>query len=82
MQPKIMIAIDPGALDALNHKLDALISEIRSVRMTPKPEWVTATEYAQQLGVTRRTVTNWIARGEIQSSRRGATLLVQANPQN
>lgn len=77
---KIMLAIDPDALAELNRKIDALTDAVQSVRMSPAPEWVTATEYAKQVGVTRRTVTNWIARGEIESSRRGATLLVRANP--
>lgn len=80
MQPKMMIAIDPDALEALHNKLDALTAEIRAVRMSPSPEWVTANEYAKQMGVTRRTVTNWISRGEIQSSRRGATLMVRVSP--
>lgn len=79
-QPKFMVAVDPDALAALQAEIAALRREVRAVRMVPKPEWVTAAEYAKQLGVTRRTVMNRIAAGSIQSSRQGNTVLVRANP--
>lgn len=77
--PKIMVAVDPDALSAVQAELAALRAEIRAVRMMPAPEWMPAGEYAKQAGVTRRTVMNWIAAGRIESSRHGATVMVRAS---
>ncbi|MTH36441.1 hypothetical protein GL279_17775 [Paracoccus limosus] len=76
--PKMLVAIDPDALAELKAEISALRSEIRSVRMTPAPEWVPAGEYAKLAGVTRRTVMNWISAGQIESNRHGATVMVRA----
>jgi len=80
MSERILIAVDPDALAEIKAELVALRNEIRAVRMSPMPEWVTAHEYAEQVGVTRRTVMNWIAAGQIESSRHGATVLVRSRP--
>lgn len=77
--PKIMVAVDPDALEALHAKLDALTARLDAIRMTPAPEWVPASEYAKHAGVTRRTVMNWVAAGRIESSRHGATVMVRAS---
>ena len=79
-EPKIMVAIDPDALEALRQELAALRSEIRGVRMSAAPEWMDAAAYAKERGVTRRTVMNWIARGEIDSRRAGSKTEVRINP--
>lgn len=78
-QPKFMVAVDPDALTQILSRLTELEGAIRAVKMTPAPEWVTATDYAKQTGVTRRTVMNWIAAGEIETSRHGRTVMVRAN---
>ena len=71
---KTLIAVDPDALTALAAEVAALRAEIRAVRMTPAPQWVTADEYAKMMGVTRRTVANRIAAGQVESSRLGRTV--------
>lgn len=79
-EPRIMVAVDPDALNALREELAALRNEIRSVRMEPRAEWLAASEYAKSRGVTRRTVLNWVSRGEVDSRREGSKLFVRANP--
>lgn len=80
MTVKTLIAIDPDAFAALTAEIAAQRAEIRFVRMSPAPEWVTAAEYATMVSVTRRTVLNRVARGEIETRRQGRTLLVRVNP--
>lgn len=77
---KVFIEVNSDVLDSINAKMASIEARLDAVRMLPVPEWITATEYAKQIGVTRRTVTNWIAKGEIESSRRGKTLLIRPNP--
>lgn len=77
-EPRIMVAVDPDALNALREELAALRNEIRSVRIEAKPEWMDAGAYAKQRGISRRTVMNWIARGEIDSRRIGSKTEVRA----
>ena len=79
-EPRIMVAVDPDALNALREELVALRNEIRSVRMEAKPEWIDAADYAKERGVTRRTVFNWVTRGEVESRREGKKLFVRVSP--
>lgn len=79
-EPRIMVAVDPDALNALREELAALRNEIRGVRMEAKPEWLPAADYAKSRGVTRRTVLNWVAKGEVESRREGSKLFVRFNP--
>lgn len=79
-QTKFMVAVDPDALASLQAEIAALRAEIKAVQMIPKPDWVDSAEYAKQIGVTRRTVMNWIASGQIDSRRRGSKVFVRSNP--
>jgi len=74
---QLMVAIDPHALEALRSEMAALRAEGRAARITSLPEWIDAGEYARQLGVTRRTVMNRIAAGEIDSRRVGSKTQVR-----
>ncbi|WP_313348904.1 hypothetical protein [Paracoccus sp. (in: a-proteobacteria)] len=80
MTEKILIAVDPDALAGLCSKIDSLLTEIRNIRMSPMPEWITAHEYAESVGRTTRTVSNWVKTGKIESKRHGRTLLIRAYP--
>lgn len=71
-EPRIMVAVDPDALDAIMAKLDALDQHIRAAQIASAPEWVDAGAYARRRGVSRRTVMNWIAKGEVESRRTGS----------
>lgn len=75
-----LVAVDPEALQKLTEEVAALRAAIRSVHMSPAPEWVPVNDYAKTAGVTRRTVMNWIERGQIDSRRHGAKVMVRANP--
>lgn len=77
--PKMMVAVDPDALASLNARLDALTAEIRAVRMSPMPEWVTAHEYAERIGRTTKTVSNLVKAGKLESKRQGRTLLIRVS---
>ena len=79
-EPRIMVAVDPDALNAILTKLEALEQHIRAANITPVPDWMDAGAYAKQRGVSRRTVMNWIARGEIESRRTGSKTEVRISP--
>lgn len=76
---RLMVAVDPSALDELRQELAALRDEIKSVRIVAAPEWLDAGEYARQRGVSRRTVMNWIARGQVESRRTGSKTEVRVS---
>lgn len=78
MTERMLIAVDPDALAEIKAEIAVLRREIQSVHLSPRPEWVPASEYAKTAGGTRRTVMNWIAAGQIESSRHGATVMVRA----
>ncbi len=78
--PKYMVAVDPEALASLQAEIAALREEIKAVKMIPKPDWVDSAEYAKQIGVTRRTIMNWISNGQIDSRRQGSKVFVRSNP--
>lgn len=79
MRNRLMIEVDAVELVELRDEIRALREEIRLVRITPMPEWITAKEYAERAGVTSRTVRNWINSGQIETYRHGKTTMIRAN---
>lgn len=74
------LIIEADQFEALRDEIRAMRDELRAVRLSPKPEWITAAEYAHQAKVTPRTVRNWINRGEVESKRAGKTVMIRVNP--
>lgn len=79
MRNRLIIEVDAIELAELRDEIRALREEIRLVRMTPMPAWITAKEYAERAGVTTRTVRNWINSGQLETYRHGKTVMVRAN---
>lgn len=79
MSDRIMIAVDPDKLDAILSRLETLETVIRSVKITPPPEWMTVTEYADSVGVTTRTVRNWVDAGKVDTRREGEVLFIRVS---
>lgn len=79
MRNRIMIEVDAVELAELRDEIRALREEIRLVRITPMPAWITAKEYAERAGVTTRTVRNWINSGQLETYRHGKTVMVRAD---
>lgn len=80
MRNRLMIEVDAVELVELRDEIRALREELRSVRITPLPEWIPAKEYAERVGVTPRTVRNWIKSGQIETYRHGSKVMVRAKP--
>lgn len=76
----MMIAVDAAEITALRDEIRALREEIRAVRITPLPEWIPVPEYAAKVGVTTRTVRNWIISGQLETYRHGSKVMVRAIP--
>lgn len=66
------IAAIRAMVEAMQRKLDAVV-------MQPRPEWVTANDYAELCGVTPRTVRNWIMAGELETYKHGGKTMVRAS---
>ncbi|MBK4215696.1 hypothetical protein JJJ17_07150 [Paracoccus caeni] len=77
-QPLMLIAVEAEKLDRLLAEVSELRAEIRAVRLSPRPEWVTAHEYAEQIGRTTKTVSNLVKAGKLESKRQGRTLLIRS----
>lgn len=77
MTAPMLIAIDATEIAAMREELRALRMEIRNVQMTPRPEWLTVSAYAHEVGRTERTVRAWIAAGRVESRRDGNVLMVR-----
>lgn len=73
-----LIAIDPTALDALRDELARLHKRLDQVEMQPRPEWITAEQFAKQVGKSLRTVKRWTDEGKIETKRVGAVLMVRS----
>lgn len=79
MTDRIMIAVDPDKLEDLARRMEALENAIRSVTMQPRPEWLSLSDYATDVGVTPRTVRNWIEAGKVETRREGEALFIRVN---
>ena len=79
MNERILIAVGSDELAAIQAELVAIRAELRKVKMVSQPDWITASEYAERVGVTTRTIHNWIARGEVESRRHGKTVMIRVN---
>jgi len=66
------IAAIRAMVEAMQRKLDAVV-------MQPRPDWVTAKDYAELCGVTPRTVRNWINSGELETYKNGSKVMVRAS---
>lgn len=64
---------------AIMRELHDIKQQLRMVQMKPRPEWVTAKEYAELVGVTTRTIRNWIANGELETYQHGKVTMVRAS---
>jgi P2-related tail formation protein len=77
-QPRTLIAVDAGELDSLKAEVRALRQVIESISMQARPEWMNIKDYAAHIGRTERTVRNMIARGQIETKRRGNVVMIRA----
>lgn len=76
---RLMIEVDAVELSELRDEIRALREEIRLVRITQLPDWITTKEYAERARVTPRTVRNWINSGQLETYRHGKTVMVRAD---
>jgi excisionase family DNA binding protein len=72
-----MIVIDRSELRWLIDEVAQLRAEIRSVRITPRPEWVTVAEAAKIHERSEKTITRWIEAGTIEAKHVGGKRLVR-----
>lgn len=77
-QPRTMIAVDAGELQALRDEMTALRRAIEAVQMAPRPEWLTIPDYAAKVGRTAKTVRRWVNEGSIETRQDGSVTLVRA----
>lgn len=78
MTPQTLIAVDPDRLDALTSELKRLHDRLDRVEMTPKPEWVTAHEYADQVNRSTDTVNKWAKTGKVETKFVGAVRMFRS----
>lgn len=64
---------------AIMRELADIKQQLRMVQMQPRPEWVTVAEYAKMVGVTPRTVRNWIASGQLETYQHGSKTMVRSS---
>lgn len=72
-----LIAVDPDALDALHKQLAQINRRLDEIQATPRPEWVTVSEYATIAKVSERTVLRRIEAGEIEVKRMAGKRMVR-----
>lgn len=63
---KQLIAIDETALDALKAELSEIRQLLNAANITARSERLTIRDYAEEKGVSTKTVNNWIAAGRVQ----------------
>ena len=77
-QPRTLIAVDAGELQALRDEMAALRRAVEAVQMAPRPEWLTIPVYAAKVGRTAKTVRRWINEGSVETRQDGSVTLVRA----
>lgn len=79
MSDRMMIAVDSERLD----RIEAAIADLRNAVIQPRverlPEWMPLNDYADHMGVSARTVRNWMDKGKIETSRSGSKVMVRVS---
>ncbi|MEC8629903.1 MAG: excisionase family DNA-binding protein [Pseudomonadota bacterium] len=63
-----LIAVDRTALAALHAELRAVRQMLTNAQITPRDEWLTIREAAEQLGVSIDTIRRRIETGEVRTN--------------
>jgi len=66
-------------LASMNREMTEIRAELRTVKMQPHPEWVTAKTYAEIVGKTPQTIRNWITEGTLETYKHGKVTMVRAS---
>lgn len=78
-----LVAIDQDAFERsmkeLRDEIARMNRRLDAVRMMPRDEWLTVTDYAKHVGRTKRTVRNWINSGTVETKREGEVTFVRVN---
>ncbi|OJH44326.1 hypothetical protein IE00_11170 [Paracoccus sp. SM22M-07] len=80
MADRVMILVEADEITRLRAENRALRDELKAVKITPLPDWISIKDYADRVGVTTATVRNWIRKGVLETYRHGSKTMMRTRP--